>query len=503
MSYPLTDEQQAIVAAVDTGADVNGNAGAGTGKTSTSVAVVSTPRSKKMKIGYFVFNKKNQVEAEAKMPPHVSCKTFHSLAFSPYGATMKHRLNNNTRMRATDLAARMGLSAVNVRLTDGTVEEFHPVFLAGLVTQGLKRFAASDDAKPVKHHVPFTPVKVEADRFAVNDAIRAEVVPAMQRAWADIMSKGGSLPYEHDYYLKAMHLAVLRGEVAPRFDMVIVDEAQDSSPCRLAIARALGKQLVLIGDSNQMIYEWNGSVDVLTLPSTSHAVKLNLSQSFRFGPAVAEVANLCLGKLPTDLVLKGFDQLPTTINGDVEPNAILCRTNGGVLAQVIDNIDRKRTYVVGDVADLLKFVEGCADLQAGKRTTHSDLRIFSDWNDCTSIVASDDAFSDLRTMIKLVKDHGTGKLMTALRQCSDERGAELTISTIHKSKGAEWDNVRLAADIVAPQDTDLPAWRLLYVAVTRAQRNLDLSVCPAFTVTDGKVALAPYTPPESKKSKRG
>ena len=52
----------------------------------------------------------------------------------------------------------------------------------------------------------------------------------------------------------------------------------------------------------------------------------------------------------------------------------------------------------------------------------------------------------------------------------------MVISTAHKSKGREWDRVRIAADFKAPEEGKTPSraeLMLLYVAVTRAKVALD------------------------------
>ena len=72
-----TEEQQCIVASDARSLVVE--AGAGTAKTTTlSLYAGARPRSR---ILYLAFNKSIQLEAAARMPPNVTCRTTHSIAW--------------------------------------------------------------------------------------------------------------------------------------------------------------------------------------------------------------------------------------------------------------------------------------------------------------------------------------------------------------------------------------------------------------------------------------
>jgi hypothetical protein len=70
-----------------------------------------------------------------------------------------------------------------------------------------------------------------------------------------------------------------------------------------------------------------------------------------------------------------------------------------------------------------------------------------------------------------------------VERLSDEANAKVTVSTAHKAKGREWDSVRIGGGFTDPSVDDEgtqrgipPAEaRLIYVAVTRARRLLDLT----------------------------
>ena len=78
-------------------------------------------------------------------------------------------------------------------------------------------------------------------------------------------------------------------------------------------------------------------------------------------------------------------------------------------------------------------------------------------------------------MVELIQSFGTAKLISALNQVVTEKQANVVISTAHRAKGREWNDVRLHGDFLHVDDMDAEDLRLAYVAVTRAQRTLDVT----------------------------
>jgi superfamily I DNA/RNA helicase len=56
-----------------------------------------------------------------------------------------------------------------------------------------------------------------------------------------------------------------------------------------------------------------------------------------------------------------------------------------------------------------------------------------------------------------------------------EKQADVVVSTAHRAKGREWNDVRLQGDFLHVDDMDSEDLRLAYVAITRAQRTLDMT----------------------------
>jgi hypothetical protein len=119
------------------------------------------------------------------------------------------------------------------------------------------------------------------------------------------------------------------------------------------------------------------------------------------------------------------------------------------------------------------------DLQARRGTQHPELACFETWKEVVEYSKTDEG-NDLKLMVKLVEEFGAQQIRDALKDMPKEEQADLVVSTPHKSKGREWDTVRLGPDFPTANKMDDADRRLLYVAATRAKLTLDVSECPPF-----------------------
>lgn len=81
----------------------------------------------------------------------------------------------------------------------------------------------------------------------------------------------------------------------------------------------------------------------------------------------------------------------------------------------------------------------------------------------------------MRTLVKLIRDHGATRLIAAVGASEDdEEAAILVVTTAHKAKGRQWPSVRLMPDFTRTRDgvVAVDEIRLFYVAMTRAQHTL-------------------------------
>src|SRR5690606_15921675 len=108
------------------------------------------------------------------------------------------------------------------------------------------------------------------------------VLKAAAQLWSMMCDESNPFPMPHDGYLKLYQLS--RPDLSKHYDMILVDEAQDTVPVVAEIVLQSGLSVILVGDEAQAIYAWRGAVDFLQNPAFDRADRMYLTQSFRFGP---------------------------------------------------------------------------------------------------------------------------------------------------------------------------------------------------------------------------
>ena len=483
-SFMPTAEQARCVELFITGQDLVIQAGAGAGKTATLMLLAAQAGAMGRNGWYGAYNKKIVVDTAAKAPGNLAVSTMHSLAYQAIGKLFAHRLPPKAaRQMASEVARILGLRSMEVNSADGP-KHLTAGSLASMVLSAVDSFTHSADAEvTVRHFAPIAGLDAEGSNRN-NAKLAAKLLPFARKAWADMTTPEGQLRITHDAYLKAWQLS------GPRIsaDFVMLDEAQDADPVQVAIIehqRTFGTQVVCVGDSAQVLYEWRGAVNALADFEKMGANVAYLTQSFRFGHAVAEVANGLLTRLGAELRIQGFGQVASTVGPVAEPTAILTRTNAGAVRAMLASLEAgQRPHLVGGGSDILAFCKAAQDLQAGRRAEYAELACFTSWDDVELYVENEAQGADLKLMVKLVNEFGAEAIIDALRNMPREADADLVISTSHKSKGCQWASVQIAGDFLPPKEEGAelsPAeLRLAYVSVTRAQRELDLDSVPHF-----------------------
>lgn len=460
-----TPEQTTAIDAAKTGNSVKVIAYAGAGKTSTLVAMANAmPERRGL---YLAFNKSIAAEAQNKFPWTIRASTAHSLAWQ----AMKHRyssdkLSKNPRVRDANL---------------GVVPGFKMGDSNELVARTLRRFMQSADIELTVNHVP------NLDRYIGKHATKADVARWRQdfatradRMWQRMINSRDALPLGHDGYLKLWAM----GNPYIGADILFVDEAQDLNPVLLGVIDQQFGQTVSVGDGHQQIYEWRGAVNAL---DKLDGTPCRLSQSFRFGADIANEAGRVLAKLGETVPLRGngqssFVQCHTSSGalGD-GVDAILCRSNGGVIRNALAAFDCDRpVYVPGGVVELRQWVSDAQCIRAGRSPGPGELMGLTTWSEVQEFADTSDG-SHLKVFVRLVDEYGADQLGAALDKINEQpvEGC-VTISTTHKAKGLEWRSVHVDDDFTpsagAIKDKELSGsqFRLLYVAMTRAKTWLTM-----------------------------
>lgn len=463
--YPPTPEQQLALDAVADGKHVVIRALAGTGKTATLLAIAR--RHPKKKILYIAFNRSIKDEAAQKFPKHVKVSTSDGLAFGALGKAHKDRIMQGLR-RPDDVARVLGITGT----VTGDNKSLSRTEAAVSALKTLRNWMLSgDDAMTAKHLDP----RVQGD-----PKLEQEILGYARKAWADAVASDGKILFTHEHSMK---MWALKHPILP-YDMVFLDEAQDTND---VLGRLFADQRALrvaVGDANQAIYSFRGAQDYLDKVDAD--ADLPLTQSWRFGAGIADIGNRFLQLIGSPLRVQGNPGKTSTIGDLAHPDAILTRTNAGAIGAIAEMLDQgKKVASVGDAKEIKAFAEAAGKLQAGQHTSHPELSQFKTWSELEQY-AQESGDGSLQTLIRLVNSHGSQGLLDMLKRLVPERGGrekpDVTVTTAHKAKGREWPSVLIWSDFKGPErnkdtgETVMPSaeeMRLNYVAVTRAEDHLD------------------------------
>lgn len=462
MSYCDTPEQAAIIGW--SGHRLVVRAFAGIGKTSTLVRFAQANPDCRML--YLAYNRAVRDEAEQKFPFNVECKTSHQLAWPNFGRHYPRRLTAN--LRITDVARQL-----NTR--------YWPLARTSITT--FNTFLCSGDGELGLQHLP--------DEDSRSGLSPDKILVAAQLLWRESARQDGTFPVTHDVYLKLYQLS--QPDLSKRWQTLLFDEGQDANPVTQSLVLAQGCDVVLVGDRHQQIYRFRGAENALDAPELADADRLYLTHSFRFGPAVAQVANMLLARQGETMSVVGEggnDRVVGCIPDDVkgQPVAILSRRVAGVIGAALDaSLARKKVYWVGGISgykteeleDLYWF---SADMPERMKSPllAREYRNFEEFESVARATRDVEMNQGLRLLeqyfplpqkLQVMREHAM----------TDERQAQVTVSTAHRSKGLEWPVVVLNhdfADITDPLMADserTDETNLLYVAVTRARQTLVLN----------------------------
>lgn len=296
-----------------------------------------------------------------------------------------------------------------------------------------------------------------------------------------------------------------------RYDLLLVDEAQDMNRCQHAMILRAGKRLVLCGDPCQAIYGFSGA-DSESMQRIEGELKSRGRGTATGGPGVLTlpltVTRRCGHAITAEArkIVPDFEAFPTNPKGAIhedlyergeyaqkvkDGDMILCRINAPLISQclrfikagrrayvqgrdvsrtLISTIERMKAesveHLVGKISDWL-YMERAKEL-AKRNPSEVRLIALQDRHDC--VIAFTEGAHTVEEVIQRVKDIFTDSREQVGIRCA----------SVHKAKGLEADNVF----ILQPPGCGMPhpmartPWQkqqeenLRYVAITRAIHNL-------------------------------
>lgn len=466
-----TQEQLDIINTFKTTRVLKVNACAGSGKSSTLKMLANENKVPSL---YICFNKSVAEEARDKFPEHVECRTTHSLAYAEYGRQIAHKLSRPKGMYR-NVAGTSAEIAKYYNIVDYLLngnDEIKATSIASFARQTVDRFQCSTEEKFSSKVLPYNEIatlKKNHPSLEIKD-FGMVVLKYARKLWMDRINPASDVVCTPDTYLKLWQLS----KPVLSYDIIYLDEAQDSSPTILdVVRRQTQSKICYVGDTHQSIYQFRGAVNAMEMIT---APSLTLSKSFRYGQRIADVANWLIGG---DMVVKGFEKINSVITDQIhEPYTMIFRTNGALFETAVSLIAQgKSVYCEVETKSFVKKLESADSLYRGnyKGVKHEDITPYSNWKD---LLASAEEDPELKRISRIVQNKETIRFVSALQSLTSKAGADILLTTAHKSKGMEWENVIVADDFpIKPnkdENTNVQEVNLFYVACTRAIKQLQL-----------------------------
>ncbi len=445
----LTKEQELIVNSEKDIMFVS--AMAGTGKTTTLLEF--TKKRPFETFLYIVYNKSMRKRASQIFPQNVVVHTIHSLAYSYIGKHYKHKLSKN-----------------NISLKDiiDNLDYFKNLSYETKFEEASKIKAILED---MFLNVTIYPYKYNSKYFKLANEYYNKMI--------DIESP---VKITHDAYLKVF----FNLNIDLKYKYILIDEAQDMNGIMYEIIKRQKSKKIFVGDPLQSIYGYRNLINVFNKNKSD----FTLTQSFRFGEEIALIVNL---------LIKHFNKSNLKLKGNTNQNSsfldfsfnekytFLTRTNARAFDIANMAIQKgKQVALLGDkeVFDLLEdvFYLYQGDLY---KITNPYIKSFLSFEHLKKI-ANNTADPELRFLVKVQEKYknSLGHYLKRLKnKIINPKYADIIVSTTHKAKGLEFEQVRLADDFVSlrnkngkfKKNIDNEEFNILYVALTRAKKNIKLN----------------------------
>jgi ATP-dependent DNA helicase RecQ len=335
----------------------------------------------------------------------------------------------------------------------------------------------------------------------------------------DLLGKVGSIE-KSDAILKKTTERIKNKEVeASRITktVLVIDEAQDMDEDEFNLISALMEQneemrVIAVGDDDQNIYEFRGanSKYLEQFIQENKATKHELVENYRSKNNLVNFTNQFVTRISNRL--KDAPIIPhQTNNGYIKlvryqssnlitplvhdiistdligTTCVLAKTNtealhitglllkNGIQAKLIQTNDGFSVFNLLEIRYFLSLLNEAEDVfvisdevwENAKRELANRFRTSTNLNTCINLIRD---FESTNTKKKYKSDLEVFIRESKLEDFFNENGETIFVSTIHKAKGKEFDNVFLMLENFKTATDE--AKRLLYVAMTRAKKNL-------------------------------
>lgn len=470
-------------------------AAAGSGKTFTLIKCLELiPNDKRILLTAFNKDIVNELKKKAKEFPNVECKTLHGLG-------MLMVMKNVDEM-----------SPVPEIFKYSSQFYSNPSAYTKINLFRLKKHDRKTYMDNVKKYVDFARYflcQTPKDLDEIEKVYEIETVADEKEVAMKLLEWGKTNLKTMDYTDMIWLPNVLNLKpIGLQYDYIMVDECQDMNKAERELVLKcfkMGTRMVSVGDENQLIYQFSGSdKDSLnTLKNLPNTKCLPLSISYRCADSIVEYAQRIVPSIEKNDDHRVGNVLEDVPLEDVKDgDMVLCRTN----APLVDLYNRylklgKKSYIVGkDIGSNMKtIIESMNMTEVNWGNIEKDglfIRLYDDLFEtrnkimAESNVSKEDAINSRQFQDKLDMINAIGAMANGINSVDELLGKidvvfpkkvqkeGIKLSTIHKSKGLECENVYIACKSLMPSKNATTKWEkrqernLMYVAYTRAKNKL-------------------------------
>ena len=431
----LTEEQQLIIDTVQKTdcTFLSIDAVAGSGKTSTLVEITKTLQPKNGL--YLAYNKAIATEAGTKFTKGTHCMTTHSLA---YQNTIK--------------SYNLKVGFFNYKHIKERIPYEHKIMLIELLNEFcLSRFYKFER---------FLKERLKTNIGAINTP---QNVIDLTRDYFQKMIKG-QVDITHAGYLKFYHMLLANNKLKhSEFDLIMLDEAGDLNAVTLEIFKLLpSNKKIMVGDKHQNIYTFNGTINGFKAME-GVGINLTLTTSFRCSLDIASrIEEFCKENINPSMEFSGTEMTDPTI----KTVAYLSRTNSSLIGKMIElNLKGMKYNLTRPAKNIFELLLILLNLKPNSTIYAKEWKFLQeDADEWQRSIALSDRYDNVRKFIanKYKDDIAIGAALTVLGQYTygeiysayesakaheKEKGHNITLCTVHSSKGLEWDKVVFLEDM--------------------------------------------------------
>ena len=451
--YELTSQQNNILSTMNI---VNHrivlvNAKAGCAKTSTSLIVVDHLKPKRAL--YTAFNKAIVVEGKSKFTTNVECKTLHALA----------------------------LSYVRPKLP---IEDFTYLCIK-------EKLGYPDKMKIIRGIDEFyRSASIDMNSFFEDLYSKEKKLITIAIKYVDLMVEDKVNP-TFNFLLKFFHLLLHEGQLDVKYDLMILDEIQDSTGVALEIFKLINAPKKLgLGDPHQSIYGFMNLVNGFDL--LKDTINLELNQSFRCSTEIAiKIENYGKQWLHDDFTFQGTDEPKE--NG---LTAYITATNAQIVSRINDLHHAHIGYTLTrPIKDIFACPLALVTAAAGKDVYHKRYKFLETEYRNYTMSGYKTFYTYLRKEVKDEEIHSAIDLLMRFKNRNinvfdvladakkSKTDPKTTVGTYFSLKGLEYTTVHIEPDLNnqveniierggPDADNEFTTMKGYYVACSRCQVHL-------------------------------